>query len=159
MSDFRDYRNHPNNLTLGEPEYTYQDLSVLAFAELKTRGHQLAHAAAELIHACLDRKQCDLHLNENCYSVARMLEEARREWRTRAARQNTPRMFVESFEEMNEGWDEIKDNCPFCQAIRIQVQDSLNFGNVLARCTRCGSNWDHTEIDHKGILAEAKRGF
>lgn len=61
-------------------------------------------------------------------------------------------------------WTEIPGECRTkCGATRILVQESGNFGNMVALCEAagggCGAQWDYTPIDHAGILAEARRGF
>lgn len=51
-------------------------------------------------------------------------------------------------------------HCPTCRSTQpVFLIESLNFGNLLALCDTCDTEWDYTPIDHDGIRREAKQGF
>ena len=54
----------------------------------------------------------------------------------------------------------VQGYCKACKSVQtLYLGDSLNFGNIVAECDGCGTEFDYTPIDHKGILREARRGF
>lgn len=54
----------------------------------------------------------------------------------------------------------IKAYCPTCRTITdVWVMESFNYGNLLGECEECGDQFDITAVDHKAILAEARRAF
>lgn len=57
--------------------------------------------------------------------------------------------------------DEIIDWCPACKVKTPHWRtESFNFGNQMAICHKCETGWRNlTEVDHKMILAEARKGF
>lgn len=50
--------------------------------------------------------------------------------------------------------------CPACKRrTECEIRESLNWGNLVAMCDECDSEFAYTPIDHKAILREARRGW
>lgn len=50
--------------------------------------------------------------------------------------------------------------CPGCKTnATVYLADSTNYGNIIALCDLADHEFDYTPVNHKGILAEARRGF
>lgn len=60
----------------------------------------------------------------------------------------------------DEDFDLITARCPGCRKdTEHERTESLNFGNQIAICCECDTEWNVTKVDHKGLLREARRGW
>lgn len=56
--------------------------------------------------------------------------------------------------------DTVEDHCPHCNTTSgIQLAESTNYGNVIAMCITCATEWDWTLPNYAEIHTEAQRGF
>lgn len=62
-------------------------------------------------------------------------------------------------EPFGDEWSKSKETCPACGGREVWETVSLNFGNLVAYCDTCDTEWNITQPDYKEIVRESRRGY